>query len=59
MTYEKYIAMSPEEQQAYYKSFPSATEFFNWYNAAKEKYEAEQNYIEVDGEINLGDYINP
>ena len=59
MTYEKYIALSPEEQQKYYNSFASVEAFFNWLNAAKAEYEANRDEIEVDGEIDIGDYINP
>ena len=40
LTYEEYIAMSAEEQKAYYDSFPTYHDFFAWYNAAKAEYEA-------------------
>lgn len=57
LSYEEYIAMSGEEQQKYFESFESVEAFFEWYNAAKAEYEANREEIEVDGEIDLGDYI--
>lgn len=57
VTYEEYIAMSGEEQQNFYNTFAKPEDFFAWYNAAKAEYDANQNYIEVDGEIDIGDYI--
>ena len=59
MTYEKYIAMSPEEQQKFIQTFENLEDYFAWYNEAKAKYDEENAGIEIDGEINLGDYINP
>lgn len=54
MTYEEFIAMSPEKQQAYQMSFSDVSKFFEWYNAAKEKYDKEHPPIEVgDGPITL------
>ena len=57
--FEEYIAMSGEEQKKYMESFSSVEAFFAWYNDAKAKYDEENAGIEIDGEINLGDYINP
>ena len=54
MTYEKYNAMSGDEQLAFFETFDSVEAFIDWYNAAKEKYEKEHPYIEIDGgEIDL------
>lgn len=56
MTYEKFQAMSPSEQQAFVNSFPSLDAFFEWYNAAKAKYEAEHPPIDVgDGSFDMND----
>lgn len=57
MTYEEYLAMSPEEQESYYDSFPSYVEFFAWLNAAKEEYEqANKNpTLGEDGSLDVGD----
>lgn len=59
LTYEEYMALSPEEQQAYYESFPTLEEFIAWHNAALEEYEANNTVPVVTGPIDIGDYINP
>ena len=59
MTYEKYISMSPEEQQKYMMSFESVEKFFEWFNEVKAKYEAENEAVEGNGSIDIGDYMNP
>ena len=54
MTYEKYNAMSGNEQMEFFSTFASVEDFVDWYNSAKEKYEAEHPYIEIEnGEIDL------
>lgn len=54
MTYEKYNSMSGDDQMAFFSTFASVEDFVTWYNAAKEKYEAENPYIEIEGgEIDL------
>jgi hypothetical protein len=56
LTYEEYWAMSGKEQAEYYNSFDSAEDFFEWYNAAKAKYDADHPDIDVgDGELDLGE----
>lgn len=58
MSYEQYQAMSAGEQHAYMDSFGSIDAFFDWYNAAKEKYESEHPPIEVgDSPIDLGEVV--
>ncbi len=59
ITYEEYMAMSGAEQQEYMMSFSSIEAFFEWFNAAKAKYDAEHPSIEIggDGSIDLGDII--
>ena len=49
----------PAEQEALYDRFDSVSDFFTWYNAAKEKYEKSQNVIEIgpDGSVDLGDLL--
>ena len=56
MTYEDFVAMTPEQQRLYQESFDDLADFFEWYNAAKEKYEEENPPIEIDGPIDLGKY---
>ena len=58
MSYEQYQDMSAGDQRAYMDSFSSIEAFFDWYNAAKEKYEAEHPAIEVGDEpIDLGQVV--
>ena len=47
MSYEAYQAMSAEEQEAHFNSFASPADFFAWYNAAKDKFLAENPGIEI------------
>ncbi len=56
--YEKYLAMSGEEQQAFFESFGDPAAFFKWLNAARDEYNALYPAVEIgNGEINLNDYI--
>ena len=59
LTYEAYMAMSAEQQQAYFESFADVQSFFAWYNAAKAEYEKENSSIEIggNGNIDIGDII--
>ena len=54
MTYEAFTALTPAEQRLYQESFPNLDAFFEWYSAAKEKYEKENPPIDIDGPIDLG-----
>lgn len=47
--YEEYLAMSPEEQQAFFESFDSVDAYFAWLNAAKAEYEEKQNASDLEG----------
>ena len=53
--------MSPDEQVEFFNQFASMEEFVQWYNDAKEAYDAEHGAIDIggDGSIDLGDIINP
>lgn len=56
--YERFLEMSPSEQEEYVDSFPSLDAFFDWYNAAKEAYEQANPPIDAgDGNIDIGDII--
>lgn len=58
MTYEKYCALSPAEQMAFFNTFESAEAFTNWYQNAKAEYEGQKNSVNVDGGIaDLGDFV--
>ncbi len=59
MDYETFQNMSPSKQQEYMATFDDIDAFFDWYYAEKERYEAENPAIEIDGgSVNLGDIIN-
>lgn len=45
VTFEEYNAMTEEEQYAFYSSFSDPQDFFDWYNAAKEAYLANQETL--------------
>lgn len=60
MTYEKFTALSGDEQWAFIESFSSEKEFILWYNAAKAAYEATQNDYTLDPNdpnIDFGDLV--
>jgi hypothetical protein len=57
LTYEQYMAMTPEQQFAHYNTYSSPQAFFEWFNAAKLEYE--NSIPEIDGDINIGDIIPP
>lgn len=59
MTYEEYIALDGTAQKEYMESFSDVAAFFDWLNAAKEKYEKENPSIEIGGDetIDLGEII--
>ena len=59
MTYEEYMALDGKEQEKYMKSFSDVADFFDWYNAAKDKYEEENPSIEIgDDPIDMDAIIN-
>ena len=54
LTYESYMALTGAEQYEYFLTFPTATDFNNWYNAAKKAYdEAHPKETITDGNITL------
>lgn len=56
--YEKYNAMSGEEQMAYMQSFDTIEAFFVWYNNAKAEYEALHPDIVIGNDvIDAGDLV--
>ena len=60
LTWKEYMAMTEDEQIAFYKLFPSHSEYKAWYNAAKKKYDEEKIEIEIgaDGTIDLDKILN-
>lgn len=58
LTYEEYKALTPEEQQAYYESFPTPEEYMVWFKAvAKEHNQSGDGNTQVDG--NEGQITQP
>lgn len=57
ITYEEYMAMSPEEMQTYFFLFDDPNDFFIWFNEALDKYNEENNIPEIDGDIDIGDIL--
>lgn len=57
--YERFSAMSPEEQEAYAENFSSVREFVEWCNAAQAEHTAHSNIVTVEGgTLDLSDYID-
>ena len=55
--YEKYQAMSPEDQYAFMQTFPDMESFLQWYSQVKAEYEAANPPIYVgNGKLDLKDY---
>ena len=53
--FERYEAMSADEQRAYMMSFENMEDFFDWYNKAKAEYDALHPDIEIsDGKVDIG-----
>ena len=59
LTYEEYINMTADEQEAFIYSFEDMADFFLWHTAAKAKYDEEHKVPEIDGDIDLGDLLGP
>lgn len=58
ITYAEYLAMSPQEQYEYYKSFSNYDDFFAWIDAAEEEYKENNGdgpTLDEDGNINVDD----
>ena len=58
MTWEQYQALSNADKQAYFKTFATTEEFYQWLDAAKKAYEEQNkgNTITGDGSLNIGDF---
>lgn len=59
LTYEEYMAMNPTEQKAYYDSYDNFMDFLAWHNAAKAKYDADNESIKIqDGKIDISEIVD-
>ena len=52
-SYEQYMDMSGEEQEAFFDSFENEKDFFDWFNAAKAEYEKAHPPVIIDGSTNI------
>ena len=56
-TYEEYLNMSGQEQQAWFESFEDPEAFFAWYDQGKAAYDAAQDKVEIgeDGTVDMSE----
>ena len=54
LTYEKFMQLSPAEQDAYFLQFADPRDYAAWLRAAKQEYENDQTSIIITGPIDLG-----
>lgn len=59
LTYSEYLALTPQEQHAYFLSFPSPADYVAWFDQAKAEYEASKDDIVIEGggNLDIGDLI--
>ena len=55
--YEKYLAMSAKQQEAFIKTFDSVLDFVEWYNNAEAEYERLHPDIEISNGVVSGEDI--
>ena len=53
MDYETLMGLNQYEQLAFVESFENIEDFFEWYNAAKEKYKEEHPGVDLEGDLDL------
>ena len=59
LTYEEYINMTADEQEAFVYSFSDIHDFFLWHTEAKAKYDEEHKPPVIDGDVDIGDLLGP
>ena len=57
VTYAQYQAMTEEEQEAFVESFPTMSDFVDWWNAAQAAQEKDDPIILDGNAVDLGDLI--
>lgn len=56
--YDKYLSMSPAEQEAYMRTFSNPLEFIQWSQDAEAEHKAHDDTIVVEGgDLNIGDFM--
>ncbi|MDO4315484.1 MAG: hypothetical protein Q4C45_06875, partial [Oscillospiraceae bacterium] len=60
-TWEEYMELSPEKQEAFFAGFTDPAGFFAWQQEAKAAYDAAHPSVEIgkDGTIDLGGLVKP
>ncbi len=59
LTYEEYIQMTADEQEAFVYSFSDIHDFFLWHTEAKAKYDEEHKSPVIGGDVDIGDLLGP
>ena len=54
LTYEEFLALSEDAQEAYFDEFADPLDYKAWLNAAKKEYEDNQTSVIITGPIDLG-----
>ena len=57
LTFAEYLAMSEDEQVAFFNTFSSIDAFKEWYNAAKDEYDKNSTNPGVSGSVSEGDKL--
>ena len=52
-TWEEYQAMSADEKLAFYYTFPTADDFFDWRDKAKKEYEDSKDDVIIGGDADI------
>lgn len=56
--YDKYLSMSPAEQEAYMSTFSNPLEFIQWSQDAEAEHKAHDDTINIEGgDLNIGDFM--
>ena len=58
-TMEMYKAMTVEQREEFYYSFPTPVDFVNWYNSQKAKEPTTDSITSDDNTVDLGQLIKP
>lgn len=59
LTFEEYKDLDAKGKQAYFESFATVEDFYEWLEAAEEASGGKQNNTSGDNQIDIGDYTKP
>ena len=58
LSYEEYLAMDADGQEAFYMSFENPVDFYAWHTQAKAEYDALHSGDDIgNGDVNIGDIV--